>query len=490
MEETPDAMDSTLQRDTGFHPVASARERINIAESGSMKPPFLMAADSQKESSKHAIRSIAGACMLYTVLAFPAVFSSIGLYIAVYMRQVGGDRSVEYYSVSLLFLLSIIFQSIGAMFTSPLVAAMGERKLSLLGCLGVTLCIMGSAHYLHNYYAFMLLYSVLGGTLSGLAMSVPVDAVLKLNSKRRGLSCGILHGVVGMALTFMGPLYVSYINGKPPRLTWNGSINQLQSGKAGNNIMKHLMDKAVLQRAKSVILYTAVFYLILTIFGLRWTFANADDSEEAITEKHSSEYEPFVAKGESRKSENDPRRNVGWWEYISLWLLSLLAWQALLYIHAHWRNHAVNVYKASATDMVKAELVVRGSSLIGRIAWGMAIDTYGWKVTWTSFSIATLIITIAMKEVYHNSFVLYVMWVAMVYFTYSGVFCIVPLAAHQIFGSQSFIQVFSTLSTSRAIAGSIAFFFSITMRSYEHWILGYISILSVSSLLVVTLIDE
>lgn len=106
----------------------------------------------------------------------------------------------------------------------------------------------------------------------------------------------------------------------------------------------------------------------------------------------------------------DEERETGWWRYTSLWLLSYLAWQAIVYIHSYWRSTAVIAYGASARDIVVADLVIRSTSLVGRIIWGFAIDSYGWKITWTAVSLTSLIVTTTLTHFYQNSFTLYSVW--------------------------------------------------------------------------------
>lgn len=182
------------------------------------------------------------------------------------MRVIGLNRCVDYHNIAIVFVLALLFQSVAGILTAPATRLLGKRALACVGCYGVVGCILASAYYMHDYTKFLLWYSFGAGSCSGLVMSLPIDSVLRLNPRRRGLSCGVMHAIMGLALMVMGPVQMAYINRWLPGTSWRDSFEFLRSDRfttAGDH--RFFADKTILYRTRSLVVCTAAIYLITSV---------------------------------------------------------------------------------------------------------------------------------------------------------------------------------------------------------------------------------
>ncbi|GFE55550.1 membrane transporter protein, putative [Babesia ovis] len=388
--------------------------------------------DEKERSSRIGTKAVIGAALLYVVLGFPAAFSGIALHITSYIGIIGMDNEVGHKGVAAVFLLALACQAVAGVLTAPAVRVMNEKTLTLYACLGICACILGAAMWLHNYAMFLLLYGVGAGLCSGLVLWLPAESVIKNNPHWRGFSCGLMYALMGTVQVTVGPIQLAYlspwwINVSPDK---NSTPRQRQT--VATNWF--YTNKDELYRTRKLVFSIAIAYLLLTILGISWAFPETETKDVETGSNNISEYVPFAIK--ERYNGDQEVRQSGWRDHLCAWLLSFFTWQAAMYIHSCWRSTAVLEYKTEARRIVATEILVRCTGLVGRVIWGLVLDSYGWRATWAAFSLMLLAITVTLTQLYQGSFVMYVAWVAAVYFANSAIFCVVPITASQLNGKE------------------------------------------------------
>ncbi|GBE59902.1 membrane transporter protein, putative [Babesia ovata] len=441
--------------DLRWRHVGIALEKVAETAHRNRRPHLGVLSDVKQRSSRLGARSIVGAGMLYIVLGYPAAFSNVGLHIASYMRVFGTNSAVDHQSIALGFVLSLLTQTLAGLLTAPVAKRFSEKALTLAGCIGVVLCVAGAAWHLQDYVSFLLWYGLGAGFFSGLAMWLPAKSVLRLNPLRRGFSCGCMYAIMGTALLLVGPLQLSYLGGwwdhdtEVPKASENRAPPQLPPKHVEHHDSRLFhVENVELRRTRGLLMFTAIGYLIITVgpdhmasnvaqaCGWRWAFPDNAPEDDENTEQHVSEYVPFSIKGEVLHHSQQHPRELSWRDQACMWLLSYFTWQAVMYIHSYWRNIAAVKYGATTRGIVVADFIVRCTSLLGRIIWGLILDSHGWRVTWATFSLFLLVVTVTLTHLCQTSFVLYVVWVSAAYFANSAVFCVVPMTAHNVCGSE------------------------------------------------------
>ncbi|EDO05871.2 Major Facilitator Superfamily protein [Babesia bovis T2Bo] len=436
--------------------------------------------DEKERTSRRGTKTVIGAAMLYLVIGYPAQFAGMGLHIASYMGVIGNDERVGYKGIAAVYLVATAFQAMAGLLTSHVTQSIDKRMLTRCACLGISMCIMGASAWLHNYTVFLLLYGVGAGLCSGLVMWLPAESVIKHNPNSKAFSCSMMYAIAGTVLTIVGPLQLAYLS--PWWLHKEKTTPTQQRQIAPNNWYYNNTEE--LYRTKKIIMSIGIVYLLITIIGIRWAFPEMEPNEFDNGNQKTSEYVPFAIK--ERNKGNQDVKQYDWCDKLCTWLLSFFTWQAVIYIHSCWRSTAVLEYKVQAKSIVATELFVRCVSLVGRVIWGLVLESHGWRQTWIAFSLMLLAMTVTLTQFYKSSFALYVAWLAAMYFANSAIFCVVPITANQLAKQEEFTQVVGIMGTSRALAGATAFTISMLWPTLlRQSVPGLISLLSVGNLVAV-----
>ncbi|UKK01295.2 membrane transporter [Theileria orientalis] len=427
-------------------------------------------------------RSILSASLIYMILSYLNTFGNVGMYLVSYMRVSGNKPNTSFSSVSCIFSLAVLLQSLSGLFTGTVEKSLGTRKITILGCSITAMAHIACAFNLHSLSSLIFFYSVVAGVASGLILPIPLDAAVRTNPSKRGYICGSVYFYGGILTVLLCPLQTFYIN--------KGDVRLGDIVKPSDNDIYYKDVKLLNRLPKLFILQGLLYLLVLAICVYYLDFPKDREPAPDYTEEPEIEYETFITKRLNNTNDFKSNYKKDYKKYLYLWFLIYLSWQSIIYLQSYWKIVALLKLDGSDLFITFIGAAASASNILGRIFWGIIFDMIGWKISWIILVSGTLLLTVSSYFLFEYNLTVYGIWITSVFFIHSGVFSIGPMTAHQFFGPNKFIMSVGFLNTARAASGLTALIYAnFNFSRWNDHLPITVSLICLASLLIIWLFN-
>lgn len=437
-------------------------------------------------SKLHGFLAVFGGVLIHLTLGTFYTFGNMNTYMTSYIKA-KVDESVSYSQSLWINAVMILGQGLLMPLGGVLEHRYGARITCFIGCTIFSGCIALSALAIKiSFVGTAAVYGFLACSGLGLAYVAPLANGMKWFPQRKGLVNGIVVAGYGLGALIFNQVQTGFLNPENKSPENNG----------------YFKDPEILDRVPKVLLLLGGVYAAMELIGCIILFSaptetlsdktallespNISDISDQETELNLKQ-DPAKLKSQKYTGDLTPKEAVKTKEFYMLWFTFALNVQCVQFINT--------MYKAFGQTFISDDhfLATVGSvasvfNAVGRILWGTLQDKTSYKtcmVFLCGFLCALMMSFIASSQ---GEKVMFTIWVLLIFFTFSGLFVLLPTITAQTFGPLYAGTNYGLIFTAPALSSLVGAFIIEKIQNSLGWFGAFCAIGGMSlTALVITL---
>ncbi|XP_023228151.1 uncharacterized protein LOC111628560 [Centruroides sculpturatus] len=404
--------------------------------------------------------AVIGGFLIHLTLGTLYTFGNMNTYITSYMKK-RVDHNIDYSQT--------IWVNAAAMFGQGSLMIVGGVLERFIGARWT--CLIGSVIFSgsvaltvfsidKSFIAVVFTYGLSSSFGLGIAYIAPLALGMKWFPNRKGLVNGIVVSGFGLGALIFNQVQTTYLNPK-----------NLVPDKNG-----YFEDDEILDRVPTVFLLLGGIYFILQIIGvillfspqLEWneSYSNLLKSGNQETDNDDSSKEDLQLPAIDRSLK--PSEIILKKEFYMLALTFALIIQCVQFINTMYKAYGQTFIDDDHFLSWVGSLASIFNSL-GRIVWGQIQDKTSYRSCMLCLSGALSSLMLSLIATSYDGKAMFTIWILGIFFTFSGLFVLLPTVTAQLFGPKYAGTNYGLLFIAQAISSILGAFVIQILLSSLHW---------------------
>lgn len=397
---------------------------------------------------------VAGGFLIHLTLGTFYTFGNMNTYITSYLRN-KIDPNMDYSQSIWINAAAMLGQGSLMMVGGILEQRIGARWTCLLGCSifsgSIALTVFSIKR---GFVAVVFSYGLVSSLGLGIAYVAPLAAGMKWFASRKGLVNGIIVGGYGLGALVFNQVQTAFLN--PENIVPNKG---------------YFDNEEILERVPDLFVLLGGTYFAIQLIGIALLYSPEPEWKESYSNLLRAEKLSEETDQEDQFSSKDtpdltlpvvdhslkPAEVLRKKEFYMLWFSFAFNIQAIQFINT--------MYKAYGQQFIHDDhfLAVVGSiasvfNAAGRIVWGYLQDRSSYKVCMLFLCAALTSLMLTLVTTPHGGKPMFMIWIIAIFFTFSGIFVLLPTVTAQIFGPKHAGTNYGMLFTAPAISSLLGAF--------------------------------
>lgn len=411
--------------------------------------------------------------LVHLTLGTVYTFGNITPYITSYLRAKGINGDLTYSTSIWIFSLSAIGQGASMFIGGIMNRALGPKLTTLIGAWissgGVALTYFAVQK---SFVWVVLTYGLLFGLGVGIAYAVPLHCGQKWFPDKRGIVSGLVVAGFGGGAFIFDQVQTSYLNPD------NKAADHTVDGD------KYFTQDDVLNKVPGCFLLLGGCYAALQLIGCLLLSDPPDQYQLLHQNVTDDEAQYNAVQSPDEDKSMTPRQALQEKTFYQLWFIFLFNGQGIQFVSG--------LYKAYGQTFIKDDhfLAVVGSLAavcngFGRILWGHIADKYSFRMAMmlSCGSFAVLTLSFGLTSLAGKG--LYLIYVCLLFLSFSGNFSLLPTATSKTFGQKHYPIIYGLVFTASVITSPIGAILSENLQSVIGWYGMYFMVAAFSLISVV-----